>query len=685
MKQIKTFFSPFFLLLLLSACQVNQEVIEVTRLLRTATATHFPAFTAPVEETPLPTFTPVPATSSPIPTATLLPTRTPNPTLEPALWRCMPDGNIDPCQRPLYAIAMLSANEGWMVGDHGAIFYWNGAEWQEQAAPGVIKLHTIVALNSQNVWAAGNEYNGNKDIIHWDGNAWSAHPLITSRPYQGVAGMSFVSENDGWAIIWEYNQPANSVRYLLHWDGREWARPMGIDNFQAVYMLAADVGWASTEPSRIHHWDGKSWERATADMLGETVLRIGGGPHHMIFSAADAGWVIGSSGGIIFWNGNEWHNQEPLPIWSVTGAASFNDQVWVAGFDNSGNLLFHWNGKSWSSVSAPPGGGVRDLAVVSENDIWAVGHGGNYPVIWHWDGVEWTAFHSAPRALPLNAFAMVGENEAWGVGKDGYIGYWDGQQWSAFPSPTGNDLHGVAFIAPDNGWAVGDQATMLHWDGESWTLIKQSVVSPYYTLELQDVAFISATEIWAAGGASSGGPLLIHLQWDGQTWQELEVQTPFCECYFYSIAMLTDTDGWAVGGGGPGAAATVHWDGTTWQAVPNPGNYWFYSLAAIAPDAVWAQGIQNQNSATIPITVRWNGEEWVEEESSLSIPGALSHTPTSETWWKEKWILRDSFWNGASWVPIHNLTTHWIIGADMTPSGQIVVLTYLGTWLRLNE
>lgn len=84
------------------------------------------------------------------------------------------------------------------------------------------------------------------------------------------------------------------------------------------------------------------------------------------------------------------------------------------------------------------------------------------------------------------------------------------------------------------------------------------------------------------------------------------------------------------------------------------------------------------------MTVYWNGQEWV-EVNALVTPDSLPPMPTSEEWLKGKWILDDFYWNGTSWVPIHNLTTQKIIDADITPSGQGVILTHKGTWLRLNE
>jgi hypothetical protein len=570
-----------------------------------------------------------------------------------------------------------------MVGNRGAIFYWNGTEWQEQAAPTTDSLHTVVALNSQNVWAAGDG-----DIVHWDGNTWTGYPIPTSLPDYWVIDMSFASETNGWAVVQEYDDStANIVYYFLHWDGAAWSRDMVIDRLIAVHMLSENEGWAADELGGVYHWDGASWQTADETMFAEGVYSLA---NHIFFPTADEGWAVSSSDGAVYWDGEKWQAYEALSptTFEVIDTAVTNGQAWLIGSDGNLNYLLYWDGQSWSSITAPPEGIIRGLSVVNENDIWAVGHDlfQDYPLIWHWDGTAWSSLHSVPFPPPLNDFAMVGENEAWGVGDNGYILYWDGQQWNDFTGPTANNLNGVDFIAPDNGWAVGDNATILHWDGATWTVIKESGEEPYYTLELQDVAFVSATEIWMAGGVNSesgGGPLFVHLQWDGQTWQELDPITPYCECYFYGITMLSATDGWAVGGGYE--ATTVHWDGAAWQIVPNPGNYWFYSVVALMPDAVWANGIQHDRDENPGITIQWDGQAWAEVTSPVP-PEPLPPLPTSEEWLKGKWFLGNSYyWNGLSWIPIHNLTTRAMIGGDMTPSGQAVVLTNSGVWLRPNE
>lgn len=700
---MKFFTSVFFtaiLLASLSGCQTELEP-EITRPPKTPTFAASPSPALDEDTVLLPTLTPTVLTSpTSIPTITpsvipIVPTPssvlvTPEPLPVPTGWGCASDASVDPCHRPFFDIVMLSDTEGWMVGGGGAIFRWNGTEWQPWASPVIAHLTKIYALNSQDIWVSGfiqpDENSITGVFLHWDGSSWVVVPTL--EPFQSILSMSFVNENAGWAIDEEYDANFNITSYFMRWDGTTWTKIQATERLTAVHMLSSTDGWASAEFSSLYRWDGQSWELADETIWGEGLHGIGSGPHEMLFTSPNEGWLINGSGGVIHWDGSQWQNDvQPIGV-NVDDVTLLDQEVWAVGYINEVNYLLHWDGQNWLSMDGPPEGRIRGLAVFAEDDIWAVGHTNLLTsIMWHWDGNTWASHHLAPIAPPINAFAMVSENEAWGVGDAGYISYWDGQNWVEFASPTLNDLNGVDFIAPDNGWAVGDHTTILHWDGQMWSTFRETADPPYASVELQDVAFVSSTEIWIAGGVNSEGgtgPALIHLQWDGQTWQELDPKTPFCECYFYSIVMLSSIDGWVVGGGGLNEASTVHWDGTTWQIVPNPGNYWLYSVAALATDEVWAEGVQQSTGSGLPrITMRWDGQEWHKELPTRSSPDIP--LVTAEEWLKGKWILERFYWNGASWAAIQNMTWQDILDADMTPSGKIVVFARTGVWLTLEE
>jgi hypothetical protein len=117
----------------------------------------------------------------------------------------------------------------------------------------------------------------------------------------------------------------------------------------------------------------------------------------------------------------------------------------------SGTLLLHRNGKTWSKTPSPnpgpKGNFLTGVGAVSPADAWTVGQYCNVPV-------------SACQMLTLR---------------------WNGTTWSQVPSPspgTGDSLGDVAASATANAWAVGcancftapgAHALIEHWNGTAWS------------------------------------------------------------------------------------------------------------------------------------------------------------------------------------------------------------------------
>ena len=84
-----------------------------------------------------------PTAVTPTWTPTLTPTATPMPTPTPVVWlpprsdsgwECDPSGG-PACYASLSDIAMVSADEGWAVGEEGSIFHYRDGRWQEVDSP----------------------------------------------------------------------------------------------------------------------------------------------------------------------------------------------------------------------------------------------------------------------------------------------------------------------------------------------------------------------------------------------------------------------------------------------------------------------------------------------------------------------------------------------------------------------
>src|SRR5260221_209728 len=221
----------------------------------------------------------------------------------------------------------------------------------------------------------------------------------------------------------------------------------------------------------------------------------------------------------------------------------------------------------------------------------------------------------------LIAVTARSATDAWAVGQ--YEGsesrqrtlteHWDGAQWSFVDSPSPgqryNLLRAVAAVAATDVWAVGSQITAsgatqtlaLHWDGSAWRLVATPDPGSYAN-QLNGVATISSSDVWAVGAASKGSlgqvtqqPLIEH--WNGTQWS---VVTGTPHSVLYAVAAVSSGDVWAVGGfafdntGSSTAALIEHWDGHQWTSVPGaPAAATYESLTgivAISPRHVPAVG-----------------------------------------------------------------------------------------------
>jgi predicted secreted protein with PEFG-CTERM motif len=63
---------------------------------------------------------------------------------------------------------MVSADDGWAVGDYGTVIRWNGTAWSYVASPTTLPLYSVYMVSADDGWAVG--YGGT--IIRWNGTAW---------------------------------------------------------------------------------------------------------------------------------------------------------------------------------------------------------------------------------------------------------------------------------------------------------------------------------------------------------------------------------------------------------------------------------------------------------------------------------------------------------------------------------
>jgi hypothetical protein len=355
-----------------------------------------------------------------------------------------------------------------------------------------------------------------------------------------------------------------AVRNVVeHWNGQKWApvtapNPAGLasddrSELVAVRCASAASCWAvgSYESSgaptlnQILHWNGRKWQLTPAPSpAGTSKIAFSSLSDVSCVSAADC-WAVGRDG----------QNAENSPKL---------------------NEALHWNGTRWRLVKVPnPGGtsgvrlnGLTSVRCASTADCWAAGSAGSIRPdsevlrneLLHWNGRKWTTV-TAPNPAgtaagdlnSINGLSCISAADCWAAGSAGRLNtnaepghqvnqilHWNGTRWRLVkvPNPDGtgpgvsNQLGGITCFSAKDCWAVGDSGggpgksginTALHWSGSTWSVI--STPEPAGTGAgdrnfLASVRCTSFDNCWAVGflQPSSGPDLNQFLHWTGRKW-----------------------------------------------------------------------------------------------------------------------------------------------------------------------
>jgi hypothetical protein len=170
-------------------------------------------------------------------------------------------------------------------------------------------------------------------------------------------------------------------------------------------------------------------------------------------------------------------------------------------------------------------------------------------------------------------------------------------RWTIVPSPNspafgGGTLWGTATVSASDIWAVGgagDQRTggaalIEHWNGSAWQIVPSPDLGVFYSF-LYSVAAVSATNVWAVGYYVDANEVTRTLveRWDGATWSVVLSPSPgSMNNQLLSVAAVASSDIWAVGfistathnSQTPGDQALIeHWNGARWSVVNSPSPY----------------------------------------------------------------------------------------------------------------
>ena len=270
------------------------------------------------------------------------------------------------------------------------------------------------------------------------------------------------------------------------------------------------------------------------------------------------------------------------------------DDVWIVGEALVGNQIrafsMHWNGSSWSHHAVPvPDDQFADFG------MWALGRSPS--------GELWAAGHR--EFSPSIPYAFFGTHNA--------VWRWSGAAWQLLKTPelgggSGDFIWGLTALAADDVWFVGDHhpqpmgarpALAMHWDGSAFTVTNVPIVNPETGRNagnpLNDVSAISPTDVWAVGGTdvnAQGAHAYSNIHhWNGTRWTHVPGPTPGFFNQLFTVAAIAPDNVWAAGEywDVDGVfALLLHWDGSAWTEQPSPGG--FLDMVALDADDIWAVG-----------------------------------------------------------------------------------------------
>jgi hypothetical protein len=381
--------------------------------------------------------------------------------------------------------------------------------------------------------------------------------LAGPAPQQGdsviddLTGVSVLSGDDVWIGGGAYSDAGDSQSWFLHWNGRSATTAPGPSLILQAQPAFNDLPPLNYPPSSSFDSDTDGWQlMGVFDRSTDFDSGMSTAEHWH-----DGRWTLtpmavspdpGTEG--------PWPysvaSVSPSDAWAVGGLYGTGDKS-LFGITADGALIEHWNGTAWSVVPNPalhrPGAVLRAINVVSPSDIWAVGQQGNpiqttysgdAPLIEHWDGRTWTVVTAPAATTPSFLYGVSGDSrsDAWAVGYQTRAGTqsfvplverWNGTSWRPVSLPADvarlNGLIGVYAAGPDDVWATEGSSyypltdpelqggtrppIFLHWDGTTWSAVATPGPREYgLAYQYEAISGDGPGDVWAVGAVFSSYP-----------------------------------------------------------------------------------------------------------------------------------------------------------------------------------
>jgi len=421
---------------------------------------------------------------------------------------------------------------------------------------GGVEIRSLFFTSEDDGWAVGYNYEGADLIMHYQSGVWKVvdDPVADGNP--GLNSVHFPSVDEGWAVgtTHIYLSGWKDQGVILHYQSGQWSQvappDMGGANWtlNSVFFPSVDEGWAVGDNTILHYSSG-SW--SAVDLSGPLPDRWG--LRTVYFISPDDGWAVG---------------------WGEL----------ASGF--AFGVIFHYSGGTWSLESAPLDifdyMELNSVQFTTADEGWAVGVSWDGPVILHYSHGSWSLEDISSLGhlygLPtLVSISFPKPGEGWVVGKDlmdeynpnypGLLLHYQNGAWSQVMPPYiqgsfYDEEYGIGwypswfnaihFPTADKGWIGGAfltrddmgppdgtrNAMILSHDAGAWTASSPLIMDSEF--RLADLSFPDASEGWAVGDIpSDGSGMILHYQ-DG-AWSDAKID--FIDWYW---RYYLDPDAWGL-------------------------------------------------------------------------------------------------------------------------------------------
>jgi hypothetical protein len=378
-----------------------------------------------------------------------------------------PEGGVVIAGATWRSVFAVASNDEWIVGDAissvASIAHWDGVAWTAYAPPNVpvaVNLNCVQMLSASDGWAVGQ----GGAIIRWNGSSWKSVASPVASPNY-LRGVWLASSADGW-VVGDAGAPALSQ--IFRWDGANWdlyqtspvaARLNAIHGSASTNVFAVGNSPGAGSPPAIVRWTGgAAWTN-----ISPAGVALGLNLYGVFVVSPSLAFAVGDTGTMLRWDGTVWAS-------ILSGTANNLRGIWMVS-DTDGwavgdtGTIVRWNGIAWAPETSPTLSNLNAVQALTSTDVWGVGDGGT---IVHRNGLGWTLVPSGV-TQNLNSLYMLSPTEGWAVGaSDGtapVIIFWNGLTWTrVFPIPIVSlDLLDIWMVASQDGWSVGQNGLILRF------------------------------------------------------------------------------------------------------------------------------------------------------------------------------------------------------------------------------